>query len=431
MYNYLRDKLLRIVAALLATTLATSVLAHGDHSDSGPSPLDHSDTHFYIPRDLLSLYIETQDQHSKWQSAVGLCTPVQPTKPLEPTCLSALSNYFMNAPVWDYGALYYIDSYGFGRADPWPINPRPALLFYGPADYGLEDVPLWQDVFDGKIEQRKDTFFKVVADPKCIASMHGGIQEELGDHCHAREMYKYAAYLDACTTAKRRLKVLDRVSGRPEYKGLSTFDMTLGVVEEKVEDFVQQDMIKQRLEKGYLHASWVAQQCEPHGLGLLPLKEEQKRTLGGGYAEVVEVGTDSATRWAIGHSQHTALMISSRCGNEWAVRSFPMTPDSPIFLHDVHEKYPILYHRHLGSTTFGGLLSKVEQRRHQAQAYLLLKQSFGLKVAQLSYDAADLKEEIDYVQDGGELRMVLLEKENRKEIGNASNQETPDGKANE
>lgn len=431
MYKNRGDNWLHVVAALLAMTTASCVIAHGDHSESGPNPLYHSDPHFFVPKGMFSLHVETQDQITKWEQALELCTPVQPLNPLESSCIAALSKYFMDAPVWDYGALYYVEFFSFGRADPFPINPRPALLPYEPADYELQDVPRWHDIFDGKIRQRKDTFFQVVEDPECIARLHGGIREDMREHCHAREMYKYAAYLDACTTAMRRLKVLNRVAGRLEYKGLSTYDMTMRVVEDKIEDFVQQDMIKQRVEKGYLHASWVAHQCEPHGLALLPLTEEQNRNPGGGFAEVVEVGSDRATRWVVGHSQSVALTISSRSGDEWAVRSFPMTPlDDPKYLHDVYEKYPTLYHRHLGSTTFGGYLSRDEQRRHQAQAYLLLKQSFGSKVAQLSYDAIDLKEEIDYVQKGGELTMFLPEKETPSESGSESSQEPEDGKMN-
>lgn len=431
MYTNRGDTLSQVVAALLAMSTASCVIAHGDHADPGPNPLYHSESHFYVPKGLLSLHVETQDQISKWQQAVELCTPVQPTKPLESSCIATLSEYFMDAPVWDYGSLYYVEFSSFGRADPFPINPRPVLLPYGPADYGHHEVPRWQDIFDGQIESRKDTFFQVAADPKCQANVHGGIQEDMGDHCYAREMYKYATYLDACTTAMRRLKVLNRVTGRAEYKGLSTYEMTLQVVEEKIEDFVQQDMIKQRLEKGYLHASWVAHQCAPHGLALLPLTEEQNRNPGGGFAEVVEIGSDRATRWAVGHSQTVALKISSRSGDEWAVRSYPMTPlDEPEFLYDVYEKYPILYHRHLGSTTFAGYLSRVEQRRHQAQAYLLLKQTFGSRVAQLSYDAADLKQEIDFIQKGGELTLFLPDKESPRETGSESNQEPTEVKVN-
>lgn len=421
------------LVAFLATTICQCALGHGDHAQDGPNPILHSDPHFYVPKDLLSLHVESQDQESKWEQAIELCTPVQPSKPLESSCMTALSKYFMDAPVWDYGSLYFIDLLSFGRADPFPVNPRPALLSYGPADYELQDAPRWRDIFDGKIEQRKDTFFEVVEDPKCRAIMHGGIQEKMGNHCQAREMYKYAAYLDACATAKRRLKVLNRVSGRREYKGLSAYEMTLQVVKEKIEDIVQQDMIGQRIQKGYLHASWVAHQCEPHGLALLPLKEESKWNPGGGFSELVEVGSDSATRWAVGHSQSVAMRIATRCGDEWAVRSYALTPDDPEFLEDVYERYPILYHRHLGSSLGGdgGGFSRVEQRRHQAKAYLLLKQSLGARIAQLSYDETDLKEEIEYVQKGGKLALLLQDKVTPNGAGIVSGQRESDGKAND
>lgn len=433
MYKDKRTPWLPVLVAFLATTIGQCALGHGDHSQDGPSPILHSNPHFYVPKDLISLLRETQDQVSKWEKAIELCTPVHPSQPLESSCMAALSKYFMDAPVWDYGSLYYIDSYGFGRADPFPVNPRPALLSYGPADYELQDAPRWHDIFDGKIEQRKGTFFEVVEDPTCRAIMHGGIREEMGNHCQAREMYKYAAYLDACATAMRRLKVLNRATGRSGYKGLSTYEMTLQVVKEKIGDIVQQDMIRQRIQKGYLHASWVAHQCEPHGLALLPLKEEQKWTLGGGYAELVEVGSDSATRWAVGHSNFVAMNIASRCGDEWAIRSCALTPDDPEFLQDVYDQYPILYHRHLGSSLGGdgGGFSRVEQRRHQAKAYLLLKQSLGTRIAQLSYDETDLKEEIEYVQKGGKLTLLLQDKVTPNGAGSVSGQRESDGKAND
>lgn len=432
MYSDARARWLHVLVAFLAMTTGQSVFGHGDHAP-GPNPILHSDPHFYVPKDLLSLHTETQDQISKWEQAIELCTPVQPSRPLKSSCITALTKYFMNAPVWDYGSLYYFDVFSFGRADPFPINPRPALLSYGPSDYELPDIPRWNDIFDGEIEQRTDTFFQVVEDSECTAIMHGGIQEEMRNHCKAREMYKYAAYLDACATAMRRLKVLNRVTGRPEYKGLSTYEMTLQVVREKIEDVVQQDMIVQRIQKGYLHASWVTHQCEPHGLALLPLKEEQKWTLGGGYAELVEVGSDSATRWAVGHSNFVAMKIASRCGDEWAVRSYALTPDDQEFLQDVYDQYPILYHRHLGSSLGGdgGGFSSVEQRRHQAKAYLLLKQSLGTRIAQLSYDETDLKEEIAYIQRGGKLRMLLTGSDNQSDAVSESSDEQSEESTNE
>ena len=433
MYKDKRTPWLPVLVAFLATTIGQCALGHGDHSQDGPSPILHSDPHFFVPKDLLSLHTETQDQMSKWKQAIELCTPVHSSKPLESSCMTALSKYFMDAPVWDYGSLYFIDFYSFGRADPFPVNPRPALLSYGPADYELQDAPRWRDIFDGEIEQRKDTFFQVVEDPKCRAIMNGGIREDLGNYCQAREMYKYAAYLDACTTAMRRLKVLNRVSGRSGYKGLSTYEMTLQVVKEKIEDIVQQDMVEQRIQKGYLHASWVAHQCEPHGLALLPLEEESKQNPGGGFTELVEVGSDSTTRWAVGHSQSVAMRIATRCGDEWAVQSYALTPDDPKFLQDVYDQYPILYHRHLGSwlgIDFGGF-SRVERRRHKAKAYLLLKQSLGTRIAQLSYDATDLKEEIAYVQNGGKLRMLLTETDNHSDISSEPSYEQSEERTNE
>ena len=432
MYKDSRDRWLLILVAFLALIIGQSILGHGDHAP-GPNPILHSEPHFYVPKDLLSLHHETQDQISKWEQAIELCTPVQPSKPLESSCRTALTKYFMNAPVWDYGSLYYFDAFSFGRADPFPINPRAALLSYGPADYELPDIPRWKDIFDGEIEQRKDTFFQVVEDPRCVAIMHGGIQEKMGNRCQAREMYKYAAYLNACSTAMRRLKVLNRATGRTEYKGLSTYEMTLQVVQEKIGDVVQQDMIGQRIQKGYLHAAWVAHRCETHGLALLPLQEEEKWTFGGGYAELVEVGSDSATRWAVGHSNSVAMNIASRCGDEWAVRSYALTVSDPEFLQDVYDQYPILYHRHLGSSLGGdgGGFSSVEQRRHQAKAYLLLKQSLGARIAQLSYDEADLKEEIAYIQHGGKLRMLLTESDNQSDAGSESSYEQSEESTNE
>lgn len=431
MYKNHRDKLPQIVAALLAMTAASCAVAHGDHSETGPNPLDHSPSHFYLPDGLISLHVETEDQRLEWKTAVRTCTPIQPSEPLDSPCVGALSKYFMNAPVWDYGSLFYADIHGFSRADPFPINPRPVLLPYGPADYGLQDIPRWRDIFDGKLEQRKKAFAQVAADSKCTENMHGAMQETTGNQCDAREMYKYAVYLDACTSAVERLKVLDKVTGRTEYRGMSTYDMTLQVIGEEIEDFVQQEMVKQSLEKGYLHASWVAHQCGSHRFALLPLKDEQEWRHESGFADVVEVSTDSASRWAVSQSHSVAMLIAARYGDDWAVQSYPITRlDEPGFLRDVYDKFPILYHRHLGAPhgTFGGSLSRVEQRRHQAQAYLLLKQSLGTKVAQLSYDAADLKEEIEYIQEGGKLTMFLPEKETQKESGNESIQESANEK---
>ena len=109
---------------------------------------------------------------------------------------------------------------------------------------------------------------------------------------------------------------------------------------------------------------------------------------------------------SIKRTHDVALKIAAKSGDEWAIRSLSQL--SGDLISDVLEKYPLLVHRHLGSDTggFSDELEWEELRRHEAKAYLLLKDLAGGEVAQREFDPSRLQEEIDYIRNGGELELL-------------------------
>lgn len=380
---------------VLPVTVSTKV---GQETDSLSTTRGQvaMESRYYVPPEPSYRLEETQQQVSSWERVLTLCTPVKTSSTLSVNCQAALSEYFLNEPIWDYATLYYYEhGAGVRRADRFPLNPRPILLPYTYSDYLLENVPLWRDIFDGRTESRKNTFVQVASDQLCEDVRLGGIDQRMGNHCQAREMFKYAIYLDACTTAFRRIRELNKMSGLTKYQGISTYDASMETIKEKIRDPSLRELARSRTEKGYLHAAWVMEACAIDGIALLPREKELGMVL---YPkEEIQIGETRYLRPDIGHSFSVAMSIASRCGDEWAVHSDAITAfDNPEYLRDLLHKHPLLAHRHFGSPDggFQVVLSEEKQKQHRAQAYLLLQKKIGTNMADQVFDASDLQEEI-------------------------------------
>ena len=253
------------------------------------------------------------------------------------------------------------------------------------------------------------TFSRVAQDPQCMelsSFAAAGIQEDRAEQCSAHEMYKYAAYLDACTTALQRLAVLSSPtrSSKEKYSGLDRFEVSKFVILENIESAADRDFAQENVEKGLLHASWVAEQCTVNPFTLDTTRRNNRNSVQNISWRATTVDDEAFAR-SIKQTHDVALRIAAKCGDERAIRSSPRLYG--VLLSDTFERYPLLVHRHLGSNT-GGISEELEwneRRRHEAKAYLLLKDLAGSEVAQREFDPSKMQEEIDYILKGGELRL--------------------------
>ncbi|MYD46706.1 MAG: hypothetical protein F4W92_10165 [Gammaproteobacteria bacterium] len=349
-------------------------------------------------------FLEVSDeQNASWEELIEQCTPIDTREPLSESCMLLAEQYFSKEPVWPYSQMYYYDAW-----DGWvPIFIRELTYKnFTTADYVDKDVPYWNDVFDGQIEQRKKQFLKVVADSSCLdlASRNKlGIHPTNHKSCAARELYKYGAYLNACSRAHQRLSFLSQEITQENQTGeLNYYELSFSKLDEWVSDVPLRYSAKRRLAKGFLHASWVAEQCKVHGFVLVP-----------GQSHLGLETTEEKMSWEhdlekyflfVNHAYDLALRIAAKTGDDWAIRSRTMGRYlTDEFNEDLLKRYPLQFHREMGKGA-GYDFTPQEKARHRAKAYLLLVEQAGEKVAQLEYDPSKLKREIRYVKNGGSLR---------------------------
>ena len=368
---------------------------------------------FTVPPDPTAHIEESKEHQDAWQQALQKCLPVNRIEIFEDEeCLEALQTFFLNEPIWAYSALNYYD-----RTDglqPLPIklvNFRSQVLPYSYADFLSDDIPFWRDIFDGNLHRHRSRFRKVVEDDECLElskQTTNGVQAHLAKQCAARSMFKYATFLDACNVSMQRMMILINNPLRSDFftsKRSSGYEAAQEIIEEKIEDTTQRELARQRLEKGFLHAIWMEYECSPWGYSLLP--EFDPAPPPEGTTTIVETTSFDQMHHRIKRTHDTVLKIAAKCGDPWAIQSYPLGIfTSSEFNEDVKERYPLLMHRHLGSHTgwFRSELSFTERLQHQAKAFLLLEESVGEKNAQNEYDPIELEEAIEYVSDGGKLK---------------------------
>ena len=398
------------------TWCAKSHIATNDSGDGSASAFDLSTIlgSGLIPSGPIKYGEETKQQRKNWERVLDRCTPIDTEVSLSPSCYSSLTTYFMDEPVWEYsfelGYQSLTTVYGLQEGI---VNARHrGLNEYGYEDYALDEIPLWRDVFDGGLKERIDVFLRTVRDSSCneeILSNETGLQDGKSQRCAARELYKYASFLESCTTAYTRLFILKSppVGDGFLFDNLNTYEAFLWVISE----FESVDDEKwravgglERMRKGYLHASWVAKQCGAKSYALLSGKDSLTTYT---WSELGEPSENGDLRELISRTYYLALGISAKAGDEWAVRSYPLqffeNSKEVKFLRDVRKRYPTLMHRSLG---FEGSseLTYSEERRHRAKAFLLIEELAGTDAAQRDFEVLDLSNEIDYVRNGGALK---------------------------
>ena len=305
-----------------------------------------------------------------------------PYKLVDRPCFDRLTRYFKPEPIWEMagGMYYYVHS---NLRYAWPaINPRgsSSYLKFTKADYLLQEVPTWSDIFDGRILERQDIVKSVFEDDACRAlAEKGGIRPELAERCQARELFKYATYLDACLTGFRRSRELmhtpsersvyemtmDEIRRRDALNGETEYpDPALLGHGETSPDLVTELGITEF----HMHSSWITRMCIAlPGMAfngdLQPVWQGELSD--SGFFEKIEIGK------FIEQGHDAALGIAARSGDAWAIQSYisPGLSTDPDYWNTLREINPLLVHRWLATDMVGGSLSDEEQLWHVVKAY--------------------------------------------------------------
>lgn len=377
--------------------------------------LSSGDTHreyrYSVPFHPASLRQVPESQIQAWETVLKQCVPINTREPLSESCWKAVEEYFLAESVWDNRMYHYRDGNGLRSMLLGKLNGRDSstALPYSVADF-QGDFPLWRDMFDDKILRRMETFLRVVKEQDCInvaSKRKVGIHEIMASQCAAREMYKYATYLDTCSRSSYNLNTLTtEVSQAPASYHIhgppNIYEISLQVINSKIEDADSRSLAERRMQRGYLLASWTMKQCDTYGYVLLP-----GTTIGSTTSD------DSLLAWSnydryrmddrrlLNRTHDKTLKIAAKSGDDWAIRSYHFSLGfAGEFNDDLKQKYPLLVHRWIGGTN----AKSDYRRRHQAKAYLLLKEEHGVEVASLEYDSSELADEIPYIQKGGDLK---------------------------
>ena len=375
-----------------------------------------TDTHniYDVPPAPIQYRSETAPQVAAWERALGICDPVSVDEPAK-ECTDALGLYFMDRPVWEsLRTRFYYGLYGIGPVVP-SFRPRSFPYSFGYDDYAIEEIPLWRDIFDGRFEERKSTFTRTMREPGCVQLSNletGGVHESMYSKCEAREMYKYADTIHACFASHELLLDLRRPSTLASYEGMTQFEEGFRRVEENIGEPDLRETAKRRMTRAYLRASWLSSICKNRTFVAL---SETLRPLGAetGLISWWESSGFDSVADSVRRAYHTALQMAVRAGDEWAIRSYAIKPlDGETIKYDLLRRYPLVTHRNLAAY----YRDSEEGPRHQAKAYLLLKELAGAEVADREFDREALEVEIDYVLDGGELKLYPTREEFMEQI---------------
>lgn len=258
---------------------------------------------------------------------------------LSTSCVKELDAYFMGRAISQYTVLKYQTAFKRERIH-WPSLNRRTMYF----EYTKNDkVPMWRDIFDGQIDERNQLVINTFKDKTCTdLEDDGPIRPELADRCNARDLLKYASYIDACTTGISRYDILNQPSGL----GGSILETN-----------------RERLKDYYLQAVWIVDKCQH-----MPITPYIKNSYSIPKTDTILDVIDALKKW-----HDLALRIAAMTGDEWAIYMY-VPLDVGIkseYMISLAELDPILSHRMLASKLTFGDLSTREQQYHAAEAHRL------------------------------------------------------------
>ena len=264
---------------------------------------------------------------------------------LRPSCMDALTEYFWDEPVWAYAHSQNRFSASF-RLESLQLNPRNSAMRYSFGDCHPDNLPRWRDIFEAQGDGYFMMLRSVIEDEKCLSlSTHsGGIRPELSARCEAEELFKYAAYLDACITNLVRLYSPSRLKLTSTHHPIAY--------------------------KSLIREYWLLRMCSDRMFVDISSSAEAMEEMRKTKSDQVPY----ALKRGFSDTHDLLLRISAKAGNEWAMVAYLPHNESPEYLNDLMELKPALAHRYLSVLTPD---LTIEQRLHHlAAAFNVTRQQF-------------------------------------------------------
>ena len=287
-------------------------------------------------------------------------------QPTSDSCIDKLAEYFSDQPVWEQSMVYYPMLDRLVSEGPL-LNRRPYTLGFSQSDV-TGNVPVWSDIFDGKVEERARTIEQVFQNETCKQLLNpGAIRTDVDvlDQCRSQELVKYAIYLDACLTGIKRINklLLNRtpIDNETRYEQVTKeWDRRLRGKERKI---AQAD-----LNESMMHAVWMLNTCKH----IPTVKYDDAFRLSEWNPQRVSV---SVMARELQNTHDAAMSISARSGDAWAIQGFyvrELRLDREYW-KSLYTINPLLFHRWM--TVVGSALGLAEKEiaMHALKAYDLEK----------------------------------------------------------
>lgn len=280
------------------------------------------------------------------------------------SCLDRLSDYFENKPIWINATMIFHRNNKI-KINHWVLNRRVPYLMFTDVDL-IGDAPTWGDIFDGKVSERMAAVADVLDIEACAQLKdHGGIHPLLTSKCQARELYKYATYLDVCLSGFSRSSLLN--ANNPT-TGVSVYETARKGLDnsQTIDEANDNDW---KLVENYLHSMWITDQCS--NMLVLPLDDNVD------FVDTISgKGSFGDMEKALSTVHDTALAISARAGDPWAVASFYERglSEDVEYWESLYEVNPLLFHRWMSTSIGNFWFDDEEQVLHAMKAYDIEKQ---------------------------------------------------------
>ena len=344
----------RALPVLIGLVLASAVSAREFEPHGWASYLDNPTPHV-LPR---------YNDKTTVNELVNTCPDFY--EEMDEECEHRLTDFFVEVPIWASTTFeHFFGDRTFSRGPV--LNDRFHYLEYGYEEYVMDDAPTWGDIFDGKFEHRSRVAMQTLENPRCAELGDGSeIRPELAYECQARELFKYAAHLDACATAIDRHSF---VAPRAGNSNDSIFELSLKGLSGRLESDPEKLELVSRIHTIWnLQIAWVVQRCREVPLILPDL------SLANGRGATAFSLTEGELRDALTPAHDTALKIAAKAGDVWAIQSHYPGREGDIYLRDLHRINPSLMHRYIAARG-GHRVTQQEQLQHAAKAYMLLRES--------------------------------------------------------
>lgn len=281
------------------------------------------------------------------------------------SCMEELNEYFSTVPIWR-GVTVFLFEGTRASGHYSAFDARTAVVWYDESDYTREDLPTWSDIFDGNEEDRLNIVASVFGDSACLALKElGRIRSSYETRCAARELFKYARYLEACMTGFARSSFFNSTVSEG---GATQYERVRGMMN-PAEIVYYKNGNGWHLVENFLLSIWVTQQCLD--LHFVTVGEYAIKPATGELQ-----GTVNEMAPQLGPMYHASMAIAARAGDPWAIQAYhekSMSGDVHYW-QSVYELNPLLFHRWMSFGIGHIWFDKDMQLLHARAAYELAKE---------------------------------------------------------